>query len=221
MPRTDAEREKARKRTAAKRAEDKLWLSTLSDADREAELENRRAKRRAYLAVYNVENAEKLSAYKKKYYQDNKDDIIQGRMDRYWNNLEKEKAEMKIYRDNNPERFKASRKKSKYERKCAVGDLNSTDIKQIMANEIICAYCHLNTAEHLEHCLPLARNGINDPLNCVMACEECNLTKAKKTPLEYLLNWDKTTAKYAVTDNKPELDTLVISDIRDLLNESE
>ena len=47
-----------------------------------------------------------------------------------------------------------------------------------------CAYCG-SPAEHVEHCTPLSRGGRNDIFNCVGACAACNLSKGRKTVLEF------------------------------------
>jgi 5-methylcytosine-specific restriction endonuclease McrA len=53
-----------------------------------------------------------------------------------------------------------------------------------------CHYCHtplmLDGKWHVEHMLPKALGGPDDPWNLVAACVTCNLTKSDQTALEYV-----------------------------------
>lgn len=53
-----------------------------------------------------------------------------------------------------------------------------------------CCYCgtplQLDGPWHVEHQLPRALGGTDDALNLVAACQQCNLTKADRTALEFV-----------------------------------
>lgn len=48
-----------------------------------------------------------------------------------------------------------------------------------------CHYCG-KPASHVDHLLPRSRGGADDIDNLVPACARCNLTKARRTPEEWL-----------------------------------
>jgi HNH endonuclease len=52
-----------------------------------------------------------------------------------------------------------------------------------------CAFCLklLGDDVHLDHYVPLARDGSNDPSNLRLLHEKCNLTKADKHPIEHAM----------------------------------
>lgn len=51
---------------------------------------------------------------------------------------------------------------------------------------LICSYCG-DEAESIDHIVPVAEGGGNDPLNLVPACQSCNSSKGTKSLLEFLL----------------------------------
>lgn len=59
-----------------------------------------------------------------------------------------------------------------------------------LAQEGRCAYCdvHLTDEFHVDHRLPIARGGTDDPANLCCACQRCNLAKHTKTPEEFLVS---------------------------------
>lgn len=51
-------------------------------------------------------------------------------------------------------------------------------------DQYICAYC-LDPANQVDHLLPVARGGMNDPINLTAACGPCNQSKGALTPHEW------------------------------------
>lgn len=86
------------------------------------------------------------------------------------------------WRLDNPEKVKLARRVSQHNRRHTVGRLTSTD--GVFLLDQPCAYCG-SASEHVEHCTPLSRGGRNDIFNCVGACAACNLSKGRKTVLEF------------------------------------
>lgn len=88
------------------------------------------------------------------------------------------------------------RKKSKANRRSKekqAGKLTIKTIKEVYDEnikrfgELTCIYC-INNCEndwHLEHKIPLCRNGTNAKENLTIACPDCNWKKARKT--EYVI----------------------------------
>lgn len=54
-----------------------------------------------------------------------------------------------------------------------------------------CHYCKtaltLEGKWHVEHAIPRALDGTDDPMNLVAACEKCNLTKSDRTALQFVV----------------------------------
>ncbi len=49
-----------------------------------------------------------------------------------------------------------------------------------------CVYCGVETdGLHRDHIIPHSRGGGDDAHNCLMACRDCNLSKADRTPSEW------------------------------------
>lgn len=54
------------------------------------------------------------------------------------------------------------------------------------ADSKVCGYCGKNEGPmHRDHLIPHSRGGGDDVRNCVLACEECNLSKSNMTPSEW------------------------------------
>lgn len=51
-----------------------------------------------------------------------------------------------------------------------------------------CLYCGCSIAAgyHVDHMIPIARGGSNDPENLALACPGCNLSKGARTAAEFI-----------------------------------
>lgn len=78
---------------------------------------------------------------------------------------------------------KALSKLRKFRRKHAEGSFTPTDIENLKRlQEDRCAYCgQLLEGFHIDHVMPLAKQGTNNPTNLLLACEYCNKSKGIKT----------------------------------------
>lgn len=67
---------------------------------------------------------------------------------------------------------------------------------QFEAQGGVCVYCHqeLDATYEIDHAIPLARGGVHDPSNIVLACAKCNRRKNKLTADEFIAKMQKAAA---------------------------
>ena len=113
---------------------------------------------------------------------------------------ERRRKREKANRKSNPQRHKAKRAN----RRNAEGTLSVQDVRDTYdMSDGICCLCLGKLVEgntHLEHVVPINRNGTNWPSNVLLAHGYCNISKSNRTPLEYLLNWPIVTEKYNMSE---------------------
>lgn len=135
--------------------------------------------------LYRLANRECLLEYHKDYGRANRPTI-----------RERERRD----RINNPDRHRAK----KHNRRKVEGTLSAYDIRDIYdMNDGVCCLCLgklVNGETHLEHVVPVKRNGTNWSSNVLLAHAGCNAAKGGKTPLEYLLNWPVVTERYNMSE---------------------
>ncbi len=91
---------------------------------------------------------------------------------------------------NNPDKTKAN--KSMYKARERIGNkegcFNKADVLKMLAiqkNKCAFCYCDIKDIYHLDHIIPLSKNGTNCPSNIQLLCPKCNVTKSDK--LLYLI----------------------------------
>jgi len=88
-----------------------------------------------------------------------------------------------------PEAGHASRSRRRARLANASGSHTEEDIRQqYQLQSGRCHWCGIavDNAYHVDHVVPLARGGSNDPENIVIACPTCNLRKGAKMPDEFV-----------------------------------
>lgn len=105
---------------------------------------------------------------------------------------EKARKRLKIWVENNPERhrlnkMKSSQKRRAIKRSCE-SDLTAQQINNLIKNsENICFWCDTYTEKiHLDHIIPLSKNGEDKIMNLVVSCPTCNMRKGDKMPEDWL-----------------------------------
>ena len=97
-------------------------------------------------------------------------------------------AQNRAWCKRNPERH-AEISRNYYARKNGtLGDV-PTNIKELLREEQrgLCFYCFSDlTKSHLEHKIPLSRDGRHDKSNLCLSCPSCNLRKGTKTAEEFM-----------------------------------
>lgn len=59
-------------------------------------------------------------------------------------------------------------------------DRNISDRVKIAVRQVyggVCQYCQCGDANHVDHIVPLAKDGLDDVENLILSCESCNLRK--------------------------------------------
>jgi 5-methylcytosine-specific restriction endonuclease McrA len=88
----------------------------------------------------------------------------------------------------------AKKKRREYERlkqfrrRGAPGRYTKADIDRLFlfqGGKCVSCLCGLKTGYHVDHVLPIALGGTNDPKNLQLLCAPCNLRKGAKHPVDY------------------------------------
>lgn len=93
------------------------------------------------------------------------------------------------YRRLYPDRKRAETQRYRARKARAEGSHTAADIRQqLAAQKRRCWWCHEplpGNDYHVDHLIPLYRQGSNGPENIVIACPDCNLSKNAKMPWEF------------------------------------
>jgi 5-methylcytosine-specific restriction endonuclease McrA len=106
----------------------------------------------------------------------------------YRKNQEHLKAESRRWARENPEARKAHHRNRKARKRGNGGSHTADDIRAIFkAQRGRCAYCRsrLGCDRHVDHIVPLADGGTNDRANLQLLCQDCNLAKSDRDPLDH------------------------------------
>jgi 5-methylcytosine-specific restriction endonuclease McrA len=139
------------------------------------------------LATKRARRPEKVKAYDRARYLENKELLLQRARDWRLRNLEKDKARKSKWLADRPglAALYARRRRS---RKAASAESHTTDdIAEIAkAQKHRCAYCRTKlTKPQVDHIEPLARGGSNGRRNLQIVCRPCNSSKRAKDPIEF------------------------------------
>lgn len=117
------------------------------------------------------ENHEHCVAYKRRYREKHREEI-----------QAQERARYQDPRVSNRQRVKA------HLRRVAGESFSPSDVRaQHKRQRGRCYYCgeEVGSAYHIDHVIPLALGGTNDPGNIVIACPRCNLQKSSHHPMDF------------------------------------
>lgn len=93
------------------------------------------------------------------------------------------------YRRLYPDKKRAETQRYRARKASAEGSHSAADIrKQLAAQKRRCWWCFTpldGNGYHVDHLVPLHRNGTNGPENIVIACPACNLSKNARMPWEF------------------------------------
>lgn len=143
-------------------------------------------------------NKDKISDYGRKWNKDNNEKQRKNTQRWYHKNKKRRRELDRQWKERNPERAALISRTGSHNRRAklrlAEGTHTAEDILlQYEQQEGRCYYCEneLDGVYHVDHVIPLSKDGSNDPTNLVCACPACNLSKNDRTPEEW----------YAVVDN--------------------
>ena len=149
-------------------------------------------------------NKDKVRSYHSAYYKENKDKIIVATLVYYKANKVKINSASKSRREVNPDKSRATTKawKAANTEACRAHDVNrrslksaatgkhtASDIKSLLTlQKGQCACCRISIKDgyHVDHIYPLINGGHNDKYNLQLLCQNCNLTKHAKHPIDFM-----------------------------------
>lgn len=149
---------------------------------------------RSRVKEYAIANKEKIKERRAEIYASNPE-VVRERVNKYRvANLEKVKKAKAEYRIKNPEKVKALAIVSSHGRrarlKAAAGKLSRDIFQRLVVLQMgRCACCRvalLSAKPHLDHVIPLAAGGSNSDDNVQLLCSDCNLSKGKKDPVQFM-----------------------------------
>lgn len=130
--------------------------------------------RKEYDSLYRKNNAEKLRKRRLRYYAENK---------------EKAYAQTKEWARKNRDKVRAIKHTYKIKRRAKEKDgVSSAELaKWVAEQKKKCYWCGVVCKDdyHIDHYMPLARGGLHELSNLVIACPSCNMRKNAKHPYEF------------------------------------
>lgn len=131
----------------------------------------------------------KRAEYDKKYYIAHRDRVLRRSREWYYANIVRARKAKRSYYTTHKEAHIHSVRLRKIRMKGAGGTHTTEDIRrQYDSQKGRCWWCGKKVGKkyHVDHNIPLARGGTNDPRNIVISCPKCNMSKGKKLPQEWI-----------------------------------
>ena len=160
----------------------------------------------AYNKQYRTANRDKEIARHRTWYYQNQEYVLEQKYEIYWSDPDLARFEAQVRKENNPELYKAIARKHYEENKDTYGATSIIRKQRIRANksyrittkEIIklknspCFECGSTVEIHIDHIIPIKLGGVNGIGNLMPLCKDCNLSKGKKTYMEWQV-WKRNT----------------------------
>lgn len=195
--RANAEKLKERKRvrgpaTAEHKARDAAQARAWRAANKEkvraanvAQYEKHKHKRLAENAAWRAANKERKKSCAKAWHEANRTKNLEISKARYHAKKPEYQARAKEYRAANPEKFAAYNRNRKARLREAGGSHTGDDVKRLYERQRgLCLLCGVSLADgyHVDHVVPIAKGGHNNPDNLQLLCAPCNISKRDKLP---------------------------------------
>ena len=144
-------------------------------------------------ALYRDKHREEAAIYSAFYYTEHKKELLV--LITTWReiNLDKVHRYNKTWRKNNPGKCRAMSHRRRAKKKSCGGSHTAADVrKQGDMQKWICwwgapgckGYC--KDEYHVDHIIPISKDGHNNPSNIVISCPHCNESKGNKLPEEWI-----------------------------------
>ena len=144
------------------------------------------------VAAYTRAHAAKISEYKRKHYQTNREALASVSAAYYRQNADAVKARTKAWQQKNPDRYAVNQRAVQATRRArerqAEGRHSASDIERLLnLQRWKCAVCKtsLRAGYHVDHIQALAIGGTNWPSNLQCLCPSCNQSKGFKDPIRF------------------------------------
>jgi 5-methylcytosine-specific restriction endonuclease McrA len=168
-----------------------------------ANFEKNKERRLQYSKARYLAKKDEIQVYKQEYYVKNLPLIRQQRLEYWKQNRDRLNEAQREYKQANPDRVREIRRewnrknpeavrthdnKKRAMRLRAPGKFTKDDVKKLLAlQKYTCVICRSKlTKYHVDHKIPLARGGSNDPENLQILCPPCNQSKGAKDPIEFM-----------------------------------
>jgi len=125
----------------------------------------------------------------REWYYANRERAIASSIEWRKNNRDKDREASRKWRSSHPTESRLLAKKRRAKIAAATIEIiTSADIQKIRkAQKGKCAICRKITPKgHIDHIKPLARGGEHSKRNLQILCEECNLSKSSKDPIDFM-----------------------------------
>lgn len=131
---------------------------------------------------YNEANKEKMLAYSREYYINNKE-----RIKKYQQTTDRKIAKRNIS-GNRRARIKE-------------GTVTTSQLKELILSTEYCYWCEIQLTSipiHIDHIIPLSKNGLHTISNLAVTCVPCNLAKGNKLPEDFKKEINERTQKHSI-----------------------
>jgi len=151
-----------------------------------------RSQCKACEAAYRAAHREEIAAYGAQWYKDHRKEMLQRNAQWKKDNREERADYNAQWRKDNPDKVRAQKHRRRARKQGNGGTHTSADIQRAGDSQNwVCwwrgpgctVYCR--DKYHVDHLIPIARGGHNDPSNIVISCPHCNDSKGAKTPDEF------------------------------------
>ena len=130
---------------------------------------------------YGQDHKESISAYKKKWNQNNKEAIETHNKKYHQDHKKSISANVKQWRQENPEKHNACNQRRRARKKNAPGHFTGEELKELKAKYAKCLCCGAATKPlSADHIVPLIKGGSNFISNIQPLCQSCNCSKHDK-----------------------------------------
>lgn len=123
----------------------------------------------------------------REYYIKNREAILAREQEWRENNRDRHRAMTDKWRATHQRQYRESVANQSRNRRAAAGHHTPADVRaQYKRQKGRCFWCRTELDRyHVDHVMPIAAGGTNDPENIVVSCPSCNLSKSSKHPMDF------------------------------------
>lgn len=138
--------------------------------------------------VYTAQHYEERKEYGQRYREANREQLRVKHREYEAEHRHQAVQRVKKMRQADPEYHRAHNRARRAKAQSSLGRHTSKGIRLLLSSQKgLCWYCgkHVGNKYHVDHRIPLARGGSNEPENLCITCPACNLSKGAKLPHEW------------------------------------